>query len=401
MATSSRTYNASDWSIWTYVPEPGAFLLDFSQLNGPDVLGTTGGSMQIVDADIASVNLTSGSEVDQGIFLPITPMIMQASLSIKNFTATDANKFYVGTDIWLTLDNESGYSEPNFGLTTPFFIGRIRDFNVDVRPGEDFATINLSCSSDLEDDLNTLVPVTTSTTLSKTLQVINYAADAGIRLSPINFQSSAYSIYNFATTRTEVKSYGDWLQDIYTCDMTMGYDSVTPELGPWLWGANAALSTVGPPVKTFGDEDISDVVFGWSGVGSPTGVNLTNYFNSDLVYQFGGSSNSQNFTYSATIDVKDINEMSAVGQKMLSMNKAFRPIEVATETARTYQQITFDDRYGVFYYPTNLAQVGDTVAIDLPDQGFSNVPMLVTGRIMEITPDTWTTTYNLWKGFTN
>jgi hypothetical protein len=401
MATTSRTYNASDWSIWTYVPEPGAFLLDFSQLNGPDVLGTTGGSMQILDADISSVTLISGSEVDQGIFLPITPMIMQASLSVKNFTATDANKFYVGTDIWLTLDNESGYSEPNFGLTTPFFIGRIRDFNVDVRPGEDFATINLSCSSDLEDDLNTLVPVFTTTTLSKTLQVINYASEAGIRLSPINFQSSAYSIYNFATTRTEVKSYGDWLQDIYTCDMTMGYDSVTPEIGPWLWGANAALSTVGTPVKTFGDEDISDVVFGWSGVGSPTGVNLTNYFNSDLVYQFGGSSNSQNFTYSATIDVKDINEMSAVGKKMLSMNKAFRPIEVATETARTYQQITFDDRYGVFYYPTNLAQVGDTVAIDLPDQGFSNVPMLVTGRIMEITPDTWTTTYNLWKGFTN
>jgi hypothetical protein len=48
-----------------------------------------------------------------------------------------------------------------------------------------------------------------------------------------------------------------------------------------------------------------------------------------------------------------------------------------------------------------LAQVGDTVAIDLPDQGFSNVPMLVTGRTMEITPDNWTTTYNLWKGFTN
>jgi hypothetical protein len=374
--------------------------LDFSQLNGPDVLGTTGGSIQIVDADIASVSLTSGSEVDQGIFLPITPMIMQASLSIKNFTATDANKFYVGTDLWLTLDNESGYSDPNFGLTTPFFIGRIRDFSVDVMPGQDFATINLSCSSDLEDDLNTLVPVFTSTTLSKTLWVINYAAEAGIRLSPINFQSSAYSVYNFATSRREVKSYGDWLQDIYTCDMTMGFDSVTPEFG-WLWGANAALSTVGTPVKTFGDEDISDVVFGWSGAGSPTGVNLTNYFDNELVYQFGGSSNSENFTYSATIDVKDITQMGAVGQKMLLMNKAFRPVEVATETARTYQEITFDDRYGVFYYPTNLAQVGDTVAIDLPDQGFSNVPMLVTGRIMEITPDTWTTTYNLWKGFTN
>jgi hypothetical protein len=143
------------------------------------------------------------------------------------------------------------------------------------------------------------------------------------------------------------------------------------------------------------------VVFGWSGVGSPTGVNLTNYFDNALVYQFGGSSNSQNFTYNATIDVKDITQMAAVGQKMLSMNKAFRPIEVATETARTYQEITFDDRYGVFFYPANLAQVGDTVAIDLPDQGFSNVPMLVTGRTMEITPDNWTTTYNLWKGFTN
>jgi hypothetical protein len=401
MATSSRTYNASDWSIWTYVPEPGAFLLDFSQLNGPDVLGTTGGSMQIVDADISSVTLTSGSEVDQGIFLPITPMIMQASLSIKNFTADDANKFYVGTDIWLTLNNEETTPDPDFDLTTPFFIGRIRDFAVDVIPGEDFSIVNLSCTSDLEDDLNTFIPVTTDTVTFKSFLVLNYAAEAGIRLSPINFQSSAYSVYNFATARKEVKSYGDWLQDIYTCDMTMGFDSVTPEFG-WLWGANAALSTVGTPVKTFGDEDISNVVFGWSGAGSPTGVNLTNYFDNEIVYQFGGSSNSQNFTYNATIDVKDINQMSAVGQKMLSMNKAFRPVEVSIETARTYQEITFDDRYlGSYYYPTNLAQVGDTVAIDLPDQGFSNVPMLVTGRIMEITPDNWTTTYNLWKGFTN
>jgi hypothetical protein len=401
MATTTRTYNASDWSIWTYVPEPGSFVLDFSQLNGSDVLGTTGGSMEVNPAEIASISLNSGSSIDQGIFLPITPMTMQASLSIKNFTADDANKFYVGTDIWLTLDNESGYSEPNFGLTTPFFIGRIRDFAVDVIPGEDFATINLSCTSDLEDDLNTLVPITTLTDFSKTLQVVNNASEAGIRLSPINFQSSAYSIYNFATERREVKSYGDWLQDIYTCDMTMGFDSVTPFSEIWLWGANAALSTVGTPVKTFGDEDISNVGFGWSGAGSPTGVNLTNYFDSEIVYQFGGSSNSQNFTYNATIDVKDISEMSAVGQKMLSMNKAFRPVEVSTETARTYQEITFDDRYGVFYYPTNLAQVGDTVAIDLPNQGFSNVPMLVTGRTMEITPDNWTTTYNLWKGFTD
>ena len=401
MATTSRTYNASDWSIWTYVPEPGAFLLDFSQLNGPDVLGTTGGSMQIVDADIASVSLTSGSEVDQGIFLPITPMIMQASLSIKNFTATDANKFYVGTDVWLTLNNEETTPDPDFGLTTPFFIGRIRDFSVDVMPGEDFASINLSCTSNLEDDLNTLIAVTTDTTLSKTLLVVNYAAEAGIRLSPINFQSSAYSVYNFATSRREVKSYGDWLQDIYTCDMTIGYDSVTPIGGIWLWGANAAISTIGTPVKTFSDEDVSNVLFGWSGFGSPTGVNLTNYFNSAIVYQFGGSSNSQNFTYTATIDVKDMTQMSTVGKKMLSMNNAFKPVEVSIETARTYQPITFDDRYGVFYYPSNLAQVGDTVAIDLPDQGFTNVPMLVTGRTIEITPDNWTTTYNLWKGFTN
>jgi hypothetical protein len=401
MATTTRTYNSSDWSIWTYVPEAGSFVLDFSQLDGPDVLGTTGGSMQVLDADIASVSLISGSEGDQGIFLPITPMTMQASLSIKNFTADDANKFYVGTDVWLTLNNEETTPDPDFDLTTPFFIGRIRDFKVDVRPGEDFSSVNLSCSSDLEDDLNTLIPVTTDTVLSKTLLVVNYAAEAGIRLSPINFQSSAYSIYNFATTRKEVKSYGDWLQDIYTCDMTMGFDSVTPEFG-WLWGANAAISTVGTPVKTFGDEDISDVVFGWSGAGSPTGVNLTNYFDNEIVYQFGGSSNSQNFTYNATIDVKDIEQMSAVGQKMLSMNKAFRPVEVSIETARTYQEITFDDRYlGSYYYPTNLAQVGDTVAIDLPGQGFTSVPMLVTGRTIEITPDNWTTTYNLWKGFTD
>ena len=42
MATTSRTYLASDWQVWTYEPVAGKFRLDFSALNGSDVLGAVG-----------------------------------------------------------------------------------------------------------------------------------------------------------------------------------------------------------------------------------------------------------------------------------------------------------------------------------------------------------------------
>jgi hypothetical protein len=101
--------------------------------------------------------------------------------------------------------------------------------------------------------------------------------------------------------------------------------------------------------------------------------------------------------------------MTEIGQQLLAMTKAFKPIQVMTTTAVNNQDLEFQDTfvYGVpdsqlvSIYPETFYQIGDTVTIDLPDFGIDNVDMIVVGRNIEVTPDNWTTSYTLWKGFTN
>lgn len=398
MAERTRIYKATDWQIWTYVPEPGSFVLDFSKLDGPDVLGTTGGSLQILDAEIASLSIVDGAEVSQGFLSELNPTQMQASLSIKNFTATDANAFFLGTDVAVTYKNESDINDAVYGYNTPVFIGRLRSFQVEVMPGADFSNISLSASSKTEDDVNILMGIQRNSTSGKENLITAAAADLGVLIV------SPGSLYNFKNNQYEVKTIGEWFTDLQLCNMNVVCDFLNrnPATGVWnkfIFGVPAEIET---PQVVFDESSISDVIFDWSGAGAPTGVSLTNYFQPELVYTYGISNQQSNgiVNYFATVDLKDITEMTEVGQKMVSMNKAFRPVTVTTLTAYSNQEITFSD-VDSHLYPSNLASIPKTVSIDLPSQGFDEVPMIVTGRTLEITPDTWTTTYNLWKGFTN
>ena len=415
MADRTRTYLPTDWTVWTYVPEPGSFVLDFSQLDGSDVLGSTGGSMAQADVLIGQISITEGSNVTDGLILAMQPSIMTATLIMKNFTADDSNSFYVGSAIETRLANEN---DSHAVQTTTMFTGYIDSFNVDVQPGADFATITISAISNGSKFLNTLVSITKNTTSTK---------DALITAASPVPVSLATSAYNYANTATESKTIGDWISDYALCDVYLPFDVVsrqpfaTFDAGTgWFYDFRffsllyvTNSTAVGTASKTFDEGDISAVVFDWSGANAPTGVSLTKYSDSAVVYTKGVSTGESvgGSVYSATVDVKDTTQMTAIGADLLSMVKAFRPISVATKTATEYQSITFAEE-SVFYsetgtdvtlysYPTNLAFLGQTVEITLGDQGFTNQKMIVTGRTIDITPDDWTTTYNLWKGFTN
>jgi hypothetical protein len=428
MADLAKTYSSADWSIWTYVPEPDSFVLDFSQLDGPDTLGFSEGSLQRIDAEIASISLSEGAEITEGLFHTIAPARLSAELVIENFTATDANKFLVGSQVALYLTNSTptaygtlgGYTLYRSNLTN-FFQGEIDSFSVQLEPGSNFATIMISGISNNSKSLNTLIGVEKNTT-SPRAELIT-AANTSL------FWSTDVDQYNFGVTEFEEKTLGDFLNDFVTTEVALVADQVV-DSGTGFYNVIGTAVTfypyteqvmkitgeteVGSPSVEFDDSNVSSIGLDWSGAGSPTGVALSLYSNSEITYNFGNSNSVGAFVYSGTADVKDLTQLQAVGNSMLNFNKAFSPVTIVTETARTYQSLIFkettrDIDTPISYFagvtmwlkPVELAEVLQTVSITNTELGYTDLPMIVTGRTIEITPDNWITTYNLWKGFTN
>lgn len=412
---TSRTYLATDWKLWTYQPQPGSFVLDFSQLNGTDVLGDGSDGLAVSSYDVAGVSISEGGDMTDGVVHSLSPTTATITVNVKDFTTSMMNDFYVGTGIFLALTNPSGY----FNSYSWMFYGRIDSASVSVIPGEDYSTITISATAFSANQLNTDIGITKDETTAKSTLISTAATSVGTSMA---LDTSAY---NYKGTATEGKSVGEWLADLALCDFMQLRDAPTatyvdqvtygnPATWRVTWGYGirmAITKTVGTSAGTLDDTMISDVQFDWSGAGSPTGVNLTNYTDSSIVYQYGSTQSAAGgaVSYSATVDVKNITQMTAIGTQLLAMVKAFKPIVVTVDTATNNQTLNYknitapgsvDATVTFNAYPENLYQIGDTVTIDLPDFGVDAEDMIVIGRNIEVTPDNWTTTYTLWKGFT-
>lgn len=419
MAIRTQTYLTEDWKIWTYVPESNSFVLDFSKLNGTDTLGYANGSMVVSDSQVTGINLNEGGVVTSAIFTDVAPASISISLIIKNFSSYMARNYLVGTAIWVTYKNAEDIPDNNFSLNTPIFIGRIRSFNVDIQPGSDFASVTIEATSDTEDDLNVLMSILKDNIVYKTEAIAASATTLGIDTSfypsTLHFGGTAVGVY-------ETKTYGEWLADLVLCNLDVVRDDVTAtgvfytSLTRQYNYSNGIKTTTsnGSAITskaTFDENIITDVELNWDGAGAPTGVTLTNDYNNTIVYQYGSTSSSSTggaFNFAATVDVKDITEMTSVGQRMISYGREFAPVSVAVKLATNYQDIDFANEYlldqGSTYreawlYPANLLRIGDVAEITVSAYGFTDYRAIITGRTITVTPDDWTVTYNLWKGF--
>jgi hypothetical protein len=415
MATESKLYKSEDWKLWTYQPQPGSFVLDFSQLDGSDVLGNGSDGLAVSQYDVAEVNITSGGEVDSGVIHPISPTIANITVNVKDFTTEVMNDFYVGTGIFLSVDSPTPFANPYAYM----FYGVIDSANVSVIPGEDYSTITIQARSYSSLQLNSDVGLTKNESTVKSTLISTAAATLG------NFVDLDTSAYNFKGTARESKSLGDWLTDLALCDFMQMRDTYFPvyvyqydfaDPSTWFvaWQANMRFritKNTSTSVGTLGANEITDVQLDWSGAGSPTGVTLTNYTDSEIVYEYGSTTAGAggSVSFSSTVDVKDLTQMTEIGQQLLAMNKAFKPIQITTTTATNNQSLVWKDvsllsTFGgvtFFYSPDKLYDIGDTITIDLPEFGVDEVDMIITGREINVDPDNWTTTYTLWKGFTN
>jgi hypothetical protein len=419
MAARTQTYETTDWQIWTYVPLAGSFVLDFSMLNGSDTLGATDGSIVVQDVQITSLVINEGSPVSQGIFPEITPASMSCNLIVSNFTSSVSKNYLIGTPIWVTLKNAETYDDTVYGKNTPYFMGRIRSFNVQVTPGSNIASIDLEATSQTQDDLNVLMTILKDNSVYKTA-AISAAADAlGI---PTLYKDSYNHFGGTALGAYETKSYGDYLADMVLCDLNVVRDDVTPvdvvvgaTSRTFIYNTGVKTTHFGistlPLIYTYDDDSISNMTMDWDGAGSPTGVTLTNYFDSNIVYQYGSTSSDASggaVIYVGTVDLLDLTEMKGFADLALFYNKTFAPISITTVTARNFQDLTFreDTVYtsgfspvSAWLYPENLLRVGDHLQVNMPTYGFTNYDAIVVGRSIEVSNDFVLTTYNLWKGY--
>jgi hypothetical protein len=221
----------------------------------------------------------------------------------------------------------------------------------------------------------------------------------------------------------ETKSYGEFVSDLVLCDLTVVRDDVTPEsvnagVSSRTFKYNTGIKTTDwnstylpAPTFTFDQATISDLAVDWDGAGSPTGVTLTNYYDPNLIYQYGSTVSDASggvALFTSTVDLKDITEMKAFADLALFYNKTFAPVSITVVTARNFQNLNYRedivytsglDPISVWLYPETLYRIGQVIRINMTTYGFTNYDAIIVGRNIEVSNDFVLTTYNLWKGF--
>lgn len=406
MANKTRTYLSTDWQVWTQINPTGSFVLDFSVLDGTDVLASTGGTMTVSTDKITNITISEGQPTYQGIFNDLVPRTLTLSLLIKDFTPSVANKYLVNTPIWVTLKNEQTLSDSRFGKTSPQFIGTISSFVAEPATDSQFTSVTVTAISQTTTDLNQLVTIQQSSSTEMGAAIYYGALNSGITIG-ITKNLLAPGTYQFPTIATpQTRNLGTWLDNF-----RVAYDHQLYEAFALTSVNGSGEITVDQQIRnepsifttqaTFTDSNILDMQFDWVGSGSPTGVNLTLYSDSTVSYQYGntGSQIGAN-VYNYDLDVANLSQLASSGQNKLFHTSKYLPITVRTKTAQPFQPITFQEGINAFgSYWVNVANMGvmaDNIAINSTKFGI-NETMRVVGKTQEINPDGWFTTYNLWK----
>jgi hypothetical protein len=393
--------------VWTYTPVAGKFRLDFSVLNGTDVLGAVGnvGSLQVLDLAITNIQIDDGQRPDQGVFFTFAPATMSLSAQIVDWDETLVKELYNGKQIFLTLKNEASTNHSTFGKNTVFFIGQIDNLDINVDPINLVTTLTISAVDVSGAAVN--VPVSVSKAISKGLAIQNafLAAQTAGQISPyLDFDLFAILGTSWEFGGTYTSTFGELMTEYIQGEVAEANGFFYQyKSGPTVYiirnlfgrtiSANSELGRLIP------DDITTNIVIGEDGANLPTAYDLSN---ASAIYSYGTSSASilTNPTiYTATLDVPTL-ALETIADKISEYTQKIQPIEVTVNTARTYQEIVFDNPAGggsEYFYPVNFYFNGEEVKTTPAFTGGTYYHTIV-GTSHTITPDDWQTTYQLWKG---
>jgi len=407
MATTSRTYLPTDWQVWTYKPVAGKFRLDFSALNGADVLGAVGdvGSIQTLDIDITGIQISDGGQPNNGVFGIYNPGTMSLSSQFQTWDAALVKELYNGKEIYITLKNEATYTDPIFGKNTVYFIGFIDSLTITVDPINLITNLTITATDVAGAAMN--FPIIVTRTDSKATAMQNAIANARNAGQISSFINSTFFLGSLATSwepiagqPTSKLTIGEGIDEYIAAEVatlaTRYFQDNTGTIYLYFEGETiAANSKTG---RLIPDSIITNMVIGQDGANVPTAYNLSNSVGN---YQYGGFADSQlsNPTiYTSQLDVPTASLKTIADQTAL-YQPAIQPTEVTIKSARSFQTITFDNTlYGSdYFYPSRHYWSGEEVKTTPAFTG-GTFYHTILGTSHTITPDDWQTTYQLWKG---
>ena len=408
MASTSRTYLASDWQVWTYDPVAGKFRLDFSALNGSDVLGAVGdvGGMAVLDIDIAGITLQDGERPTQSVFGIVSPGTATITATTTGWDKALIKELYPGKSLAITLKNQATVDMDPYGRNTIYFLGVISASTFTVDPINSITTFNIEGLDILGMALNQSIPVSKSTTATKSSSLNAGINDNSTLFSPeLAIITNGDMTVNFATATTgTINSLGYWLDD--WIQSNVGIPTTYYVYGPTKYLYLNPLHTQPTSGATITGDVITNLVMETDGADIPTSFNLTN----DIINYNSGNIANNIFglpvDYTATIDVNGVTQLSQLVDRIKTYTQALSPTQITVTTATTYQPIVFDTTQaqsgGQYYYPNNWWANGTDVNIYLDYLATGGVTpnyyTKIVGQSHEITPDLWQTTYQLLKG---
>jgi hypothetical protein len=413
MADKRRIYKTSDWSIWTESPSSlNNFVLDVSKLNGSDVLGSAENTIKNINAEIVSITISDGGDMEQGIFTPINPMSMIAVLNVKNFVYPEIKNYYIGKNIWAMLKNAQTYSDPVYGLNTPMFTGVISSFDVSVEPGEDFATIIVQAVSKTENYLNTQITINKSIGNSRSENLTSSVLD-----SPYDFGVISFDDYwTWGTVETETRTLGEWLQDFSAASTKTIFNSddqlVVTGTGPggnWNYeylNAIRLLPLYEDAQSSYVDNQIIGMEYGWHNSPSPSSVSLSTFPDAlDEIIEVKINPDP-NLTINQTIytsqhDVNGLSEITNIANELVSYSESFSIKSFRSIVAKDNEYLWWAEQNGGFSNKhfirvRDINYTRNTIYIYSDNNKVEGL-FVICGRTMEINSDNWTNTYQLWK----
>jgi len=408
MATTSRTYLASDWQVWTYEPVAGKFRLNFSALNGSAVLGAVGnvGGMAVLDMDIAGITLQDGERPYQSVFGIVSPGTATITATTTGWDKALIQELYPGKSLAITLKNQATVDMDPYGRNTIYFLGVISASTFTVDPINLVTTFNIEGLDILGMAVNQSIPVSKSTTATKTSSLNTGINDNPNLFSPdLAIVTNGDMTVNFATaTSGTINSLGYWLDD--WIQSNAGIPTTYYEYGPTKYLYLNPLHTQPTTGATITGDVITNLIMETDGADIPTSFNLTN----DIINYNSGSISNNIFglpvDYTATIDVNGVAQLSQIADRIKTYTQALSPTQITVTTATTYQPIIFDNTQaqsgGQYYYPNNWWANGTDINVYLDFLATGGVTPNYYTKIVaqshEITPDLWQTTYQLLKG---
>lgn len=411
MATSTRTYLTSDWNLWVYTPVPGTFRLDFSLLNGSDVLSSTNGTMAISDAEITSISISDGGELSSGSLSTFNPPMATVGIQLINFTKSMLAEYYPGKRVAVTLKNQANAAGSNstYGFNSVIFNGTITDAQLDLDPITNIAQLTLTATDYISAILNTQITLIKNTVTDKGTLLTDKINEM---LSTFSAEIPDYSVAltaldtHYGAAVTQIDTVGTFLDDLYISEVGYPIYWTVENSGP---AAADAINVISIGVNAFPSQflynsQITNIEIANSAASVPTNFELSATNGAILNINSTASSNPYNtINYSTQVDVLNATELLGMYNKFIAVEPTLFPTTVEVVIARNYQPITFSNLQPLYtgskWYPDGFQFTGSRVVADLSNWGFSTLESMdVTGRMIEVTTEDFKITYTVTKG---